>query len=46
MFSAHGTSDHHQISQPLITELWKQILKYADIEINKGISLDLNVVNC
>ena len=45
MFSAHVTSDHHLINQPLIIELWKQIIKYTDIEINKGISLDLNVVN-
>ena len=46
MFSAHVTSDHHLIKKPLITELWKQIIKYADTEINEGISLDLNVVNC
>ena len=46
MFSAHVASNHHQTNQPLITDLWKQIIKYADTEINKGISLDLNVVNC
>ena len=46
MFSTHVTLDHNLITQPLITELWKQIIKYANIEINKGISLDLNVVNC
>ena len=46
MFSTHVTSDHNLINQPLTTELWKQIIKYADTKINKGISLDLNVVNC
>ena len=45
MFSAHVSSDHHLINLTLMTELWKKIIKYADIEINKGISLDLNVVN-
>ena len=46
MFSAHVTSNHHLINQPLITELWKPIIKHADTETNKGIILDLNVVNC
>ena len=46
MLSAHVTSNNHLINQPLITKLWKQIIKYADTKINKGISLDLNVVNC
>ena len=46
MFSTHVTSDHNLIKQPLITKIWKQIIKYAVTEIKKGISLDLNFVNC
>ena len=49
--SAHVTSYHHLLKSIFNTKLWKQIIKYADTEIDKGSSfsssLDLNIyINC
>ena len=46
--SSHVTSDHRLLKSIFNTELWKQIIKFADTKINKGISssssLDLNML--